>query len=72
MKNLTDLTGKNFSIPYDMYKLYLLFVAESAMNLTLPNWSKQIFPYGKLFNGILLELEIFSYTKNMQRLNGGN
>lgn len=71
MKNLTNLTGKNISTPWDMYNLYLLFVAESAMNLTLPEWSKDIFPNGQLLDGILLEYEIFSYTKHMRRLNGG-
>lgn len=71
MTNLTQLTGKNISTPFDMYNLYHILVAESYMNLTLPEWTKDIFPYGKLLDGIELEYEIFSYTKNMRRLNGG-
>lgn len=71
LKNLTELTGKNITTPFDTYFLYHLFIAESAMNLPLPSWSKDIFPYGKLFEAIQLNYEIYGWTKDMRKLNGG-
>lgn len=71
MQNLTTWTGKNITLPNDMYNLYHILVAESYMGLTLPQWTRGIFPRGKLLDGINLEYEIFSYTEAMRRLNGG-
>ena len=55
----------------DMYFLYHAFMSEKSMNLPLPSWTQGIFPYGKLLDGITLEYELFSYTTEMRRLNGG-
>ncbi|XP_011500130.1 PREDICTED: venom acid phosphatase Acph-1-like, partial [Ceratosolen solmsi marchali] len=71
MQNLTEWTGKPISTTYDIYMLYHLFVAQSFLNLTLPNWTNTVFPYGQLFDAIKLEYEIFSYTTDMRRINGG-
>ena len=68
---LTIETGKNVSNSNDMYYLYHALMTEKSMNLPLPNWTKNIFPYGKLLDGINLEYEIFSYNTEMRRLNGG-
>lgn len=71
MNDLTSWTGKDITKPIDMYNLYHILTAESAMNRTLPKWTYDIFPDGKLLDGINLEYEIFSYTTTMRRLNGG-
>jgi prostatic aicd phosphatase len=70
-KDLTEWTGKPIANPYDMYLLYHLLIAESFLNYTLPAWAQSIFPYGQLFDAIKLEYELFSYTTDMRRLNGG-
>ena len=54
-----------------MYNLYHLFVAQTAMNLTLPEWTKKYFPQGKLLDGTIMEYELFSYNEKLKRLNGG-
>ena len=54
-----------------MYFLYHTLMAEKSMNLSLPNWARNIFPYGRLLDGINLEYELFGYNTEMRRLNGG-
>ncbi|XP_001605452.1 venom acid phosphatase Acph-1 [Nasonia vitripennis] len=71
LKNLTELTGKNFTIPNDIYNLYHILIAESYMGLAIPQWTRGIFPHGKLLDGINLEYEMFSYSEAQRRLNGG-
>ncbi|KAJ8668934.1 hypothetical protein QAD02_000193 [Eretmocerus hayati] len=71
LNSLTELTQKNATSPVDMYNLYHILTAEAMMNLTLPEWTRDIFPEGKLLDGINFWYEIFSYTPLMRRLNGG-
>ncbi|XP_014217453.1 venom acid phosphatase Acph-1-like isoform X2 [Copidosoma floridanum] len=71
MDKLTGLTGKEISKPVDMFNLYHLMTAERAMNLTLPGWTDDVFPSGRLLEGTYLEYEIFSHNRRMRRLNGG-
>lgn len=71
MSNLTEWTGKNITKSSDLNMLYHMLTAEAAMNLALPEWTNDIFPNGKLLDGIFLDYEIFSYTPYMRRINGG-
>ena len=66
LANLTIETGKIISNSNDMYYLYHALMAEKSMNLPLPSWTKNIFPYGRLLDGINLEYEIFSYNTQMR------
>lgn len=71
MKDLSVKTGKTIADSNDMYFLYHALVSEQSMDLPLPEWTKDIFPQGRLLDGINLEYEIFSYNTEMKRLNGG-
>ncbi|XP_015117680.1 venom acid phosphatase Acph-1 [Diachasma alloeum] len=71
LKNLSDWTGKNMSIPNDMFNLYHALMSESSMGLALPQWANHIFPEGLLLNGTILEYDIVSYNEKLKRLNGG-
>ncbi|KAK2588038.1 hypothetical protein KPH14_004108 [Odynerus spinipes] len=68
---LTELTGKNISTPLDMYYLYHTFVAESFMNLDLPDWAYSLFPYGRLYNGTIFAYKVANYNKLQKRIYGG-
>ncbi|KAF7991963.1 hypothetical protein HCN44_010764 [Aphidius gifuensis] len=71
MKNLTKWTGHKINSAADMYHLYHTLSLENALNLTLPDWTKGVFPDGLLLNGTVLEYEIASYGTTLKRLNGG-
>ncbi|XP_011267548.2 venom acid phosphatase Acph-1 [Camponotus floridanus] len=71
MSKLTELTGKKIEKPLDLYYLYHTFVAESSMNLTLPEWAYDYFPDGPLFDTIVLSYNIASYTSLIRKLYAG-
>ncbi|XP_071563080.1 uncharacterized protein [Temnothorax nylanderi] len=71
MNKLTRLTGKKIEKPLDMYYLYHTFVAESSMNLTLPEWAYDYFPDGPLFDGIVASYNIANSTPLLKRLYAG-
>lgn len=71
MKNLTQWTGKPITASVNMFDLYHTLMAEYARNLTLPEWTNGIFPYGLLWNGTILEYDTVSYNTKLKRLNGG-
>jgi len=71
MSKLTKLTGKKIEKPLDMYYLYHTFVAESSMNLTLPEWAYDYFPHGSLFDGTIAAYDIANSTPLLKRLYAG-
>lgn len=71
MKNLSILTGKEMSIPNDMFLLYHQLSSMQSMNEPLPDWSSDYFPDGLLLNGTYLEYDTQKYTDWMRRVNGG-
>lgn len=72
MNRLTQLTGKNISTPEDLYYLYHTLTAEQSLGLTLPEWTKDIFPRGELWDGTVLSYNIANWTPMLRRLYGGN
>lgn len=70
-KNLTILTGRDMSDVYNIYRLYLTLIAESSMNLPLPEWTKPYFPEGPINDAALFEYRTQSYTTALKKLNGG-
>lgn len=71
MSQLTNLTGKSISTASDMKRIYDTLMCERNMNLTLPDWSNEIFPDGKLFEGALLKFDLQAYdTKMLRFING--
>ncbi|XP_057337524.1 lysosomal acid phosphatase-like [Microplitis mediator] len=71
MRNLTLLTGKNISSPFDLLLLYNVLMAESSMGLPLDKWATEIFPHGLLLDGTVLDYEIKNSNENLKRLRGG-
>lgn len=71
MKNLSEWTGKPIKESVDFFNLYHTLMGEYANNFTLPDWTQGIFPYGLLWDGIILDYEIVSYNTKLKRLNGG-
>lgn len=54
-----------------MYLLYSTLEAETYMNLTIPPWTKNVYPAGDLLKGTLLEFKIMNYDQNMMKRIGG-
>lgn len=71
MQNLTKLTGKEIISPYDMYNLHMGLTAQAFMNLTLPEWTNDMFPNGRLKDAIEFYYRLVSYNEKLRRLNGG-
>lgn len=71
MKNLTILTGRNMTDLEDLYSLYANFVALERMGFSLPNWTANIYPKGKLYDAMILNLKIQNYNNLIKRIHGG-
>ncbi|KAJ8664793.1 hypothetical protein QAD02_006455 [Eretmocerus hayati] len=71
MNELTNITGKPISNIEDIYSLYHILKSESSMGLTLPEWTKNEFPHGKIRDAALLSYDLFSYTLPMRKIHGG-
>lgn len=71
MQALSHYTGKNITNTNQMYYLYHDLMAEKSMNLSLPKWTRSLFPYGSLWEATILEYDIVSYNDELKRLNGG-
>ncbi|KAH0568807.1 hypothetical protein KQX54_021501 [Cotesia glomerata] len=71
MQNLTVITGKNLSTPFDFLLLYNVLMAESSMRLPLDKWATDIFPHGLLLNGTVLDYEMKNSNDDLKRLRGG-
>ncbi|KAL6268835.1 hypothetical protein P5V15_001958 [Pogonomyrmex californicus] len=66
-KFLNEKTGV---ILEEMLSIYGILTAQKIMNLTLPEWCTDDV-YSQIQRVIELEYEIFSYTTQLKRLNGG-
>ena len=71
MKNLTKWTGKKINNAQDIFLIYTTLETEDFMNLTLPSWTRGIYPDGDLSKGSVFQLNIMSYNDEIKKLNGG-
>ena len=71
MADLSEWTGKSIRSSLDMYLIYMALESENHLNLTLPDWTKGVYPSGDLFNGTVLEYKTMNYNEDMRRINGG-
>lgn len=65
MSKLTNMTGVNITASINMKKIYDTLTSEQLMNLTLPKWSEEFFPEGRLLDGILLDYYINTYDDSI-------
>lgn len=45
--------------------------SQADLNQSLPNWAKEIFPHGGMYDATLLEYDLLSETPLQRQLNGG-
>lgn len=72
MKNMTILTGRNMTDLEDLYSLYANFVSLQRMGFSLPSWAKNIFPKGKLYEAMIMNLRVQNYNDVIKKIHGGN
>jgi len=70
MKMMSKYTGHNITNFIGLLSLYGTLEAESSMGLSLPEWTQNIFPNGKLADAILSFYSEFGYEK-LTNLNAG-
>ncbi|KAK0095347.1 hypothetical protein PV326_008627 [Microctonus aethiopoides] len=70
MKYISKHSGKLVETTSAVTYLYNLFKEQKAQNLTLPEWTKKVYP-NPMEEIIKLDFNLRSYTKHLKRLNGG-
>ncbi|XP_076754256.1 venom acid phosphatase Acph-1 [Xylocopa sonorina] len=70
MVYLTERTGKPINTTSAVTHLYNLLKEQAAHNLTLPQWTKTVFPT-TMKEIVALDFKLRSYTRTLKRLNGG-
>ncbi|CAL7951907.1 unnamed protein product [Xylocopa violacea] len=70
MAYLTARTGKAINTTSAVTHLYNLLKEQAAHNLTLPQWTKTVFPT-TMKDIVALDFRLRSYTRTLKRLNGG-
>jgi len=68
---ISNNTGLNLTNIVDLEYVYDTLYIEKANNLTLPNWTKPVFPGGKFQELRDLSFTVDTYTKELKRLKGG-
>ena len=71
MKDLEVLAGRKFNDVEGVYFLFLTLAAEQAMDLELPEWTKEYFPKGPILDAALFNYKMYSYNENLIKMNGG-
>ncbi|XP_015524620.2 venom acid phosphatase Acph-1 [Neodiprion pinetum] len=64
-------SGRPVTSAFDLYDFYHIFTAQMAANLVLPEWTKEIYPDGQLYEAATVQYESASFTNNLKKLNGG-
>ncbi|XP_034256970.1 venom acid phosphatase Acph-1-like [Thrips palmi] len=67
---LQKYSGAQINTPEDVYNIYQALLGQSGFNLTLPHWTKEVFP-DKMKPLTALYFEVDSWTRKMQRLRAG-
>jgi len=70
MKIMSNYTGYNITDFMGLISLYRILEAESSMGLSLPEWTQDIFPNGKLADAMLSFYSELGYDK-LTNLNAG-
>lgn len=70
-EKMTKYTGKNITGLMDLFILYQNLYTEYYLSLPLPKWTREIFPYGRLYDAAISQYNMFSYNNELTKLNGG-
>ncbi|KAG5868535.1 hypothetical protein JTB14_037254 [Gonioctena quinquepunctata] len=70
LEYISKNAGKQYRTIVDVFSIYHALKAEHTMNLTLPDWTKRIFPE-TLTEFAVKRGEVENSTPSMRRLNGG-
>lgn len=68
---LTKMTGRKINTLETAEKIYDTFVIEEKYNLTLPEWSKKVYPSDDLYYIAVLSFAVDTYTRPLARLKTG-
>lgn len=69
-EELTKYTGKNITEPMDFFLLYHTLATQQSLGLSLPEWTRDMFPNGRLYDAAIFYYKLSSYNE-LNRLNGG-
>lgn len=67
---LTGYTGDNITNLLSVETLYNTLQIEEMNNLTLPTWTKEVYPH-RMKDNAALSLAVFTETDFMKRIKGG-
>ncbi|XP_012261649.2 venom acid phosphatase Acph-1-like [Athalia rosae] len=70
-KCLEKATGKEYKTILDMALLYIYLSQEAASGRKLPEWTKGIFPNGRLLDAATFYFDIQTRNDELRRLSGG-
>ncbi|KAJ8917131.1 hypothetical protein NQ315_012621 [Exocentrus adspersus] len=70
MEYVQENSGKPMNKLLDVFSIYQTLTAERTMNLTLPEWSKSVYPHG-ITEVAAKQCEIENSNAVLKRLNGG-
>lgn len=68
---LSNNTGIKIEQISDVALLYATLETKADLNQTLPNWAKDIFPHGAMYNVSMLLYDTLSESQLQKQLNGG-
>lgn len=68
---LRKYTGKNMTDMMDLFTLYHTLYTEKSLGLPLPEWTRSVFPRGRLYDAAVFQYKLYSYNDKLNRLNGG-
>jgi len=71
IKMTSKSTGLNITDFIGITLLYGTLEAESAMGLSLPEWTRDIFPYGNLTDALITYYSLLSEDDRLTNLNSG-
>jgi len=71
LKMTSYYTGLNITDFLGLYALYRTLAAETAMGLSLPEWTRDIFPNGKLTDAVITYYSLLDDDDRLTNLNSG-
>ncbi|XP_043479039.1 uncharacterized protein LOC122509231 [Leptopilina heterotoma] len=71
LKNLTELTGKNFPSPIYSFSFSNVLISQKSMNFSIPKWADEIMSNKDFQEAVELFEKLRNYNDTMKKMNGG-